>query len=264
MHTSLRLLLGGAALVACAFVDFASAQPLPPQPRAGPVATPSPPSPRGPAYNLQQLPETRGTIQRFTLTPRGDLDGFLLADGTQVHLPPHLTTELATAVRLGDPVSVGGYRFTSVPLVIAAAVTDLATNQTVVDRGPPPPGSRPPPPPPGMPAPGAQQTSFNGKVERPLYGPKGDLNGAVLEDGTNIRLAPPVASQSVGLLAPGQTIAVQGWALSTAYGRVVDAQIVGPAPAEMTPVARPQPPSGPVAPPAPPIGAASPPQPPGR
>jgi hypothetical protein len=36
----------------------------------------------------------RGIVQRFTLTPRGELDGFLLADGTQVHLPPHLTSNL--------------------------------------------------------------------------------------------------------------------------------------------------------------------------
>jgi hypothetical protein len=171
MKTPVRLLLSGTALAACALTELASAQPAPRQP---PLA-------RGPAYDLQQLPEIRGIVQRFTLTPRGELDGFLLADGTQVHLPPHLTTELAAAVRPGDPVTVRGYRSPSVPLVAAVEVTDSATNQTVIDQGPPPPGSRSPPPPPGVPAPGAQQTSLNGKVERSLYGPAGDLNGAVLE-----------------------------------------------------------------------------------
>jgi hypothetical protein len=224
VNTSVRLLLSGTTLAACALTELASAQPAPWQP----------PFARGPAYDLQQLPEIRGIVQRFTLTPRGELDGFLLADGTQVHLPPHLTTELAAAVRPGDPVTVRGYRSPSVPLVAAVEVTDSATNQTVIDQGPPPPGSRSPPPPPGVPAPGAQQTSLNGKVERSLYGPAGDLNGAVLEDGTIIRLPPPVAAQSLSPLAPGQTIAVEGFALGTAYGRVIDAQSVELSPAPIT------------------------------
>jgi hypothetical protein len=165
---------------------------------------------------LQQLSTLNGTVSRFTLTPRGELDGFVLADGTQVRVPPHLTTELAAAVRASDPVTVRGYRSPYAPLVVAPDVTDLATNQTVIDRGPPPPGSRPPPLPPGVPAPGAQQTSLSGKVERSLYGPAGDLNGAVLDDGTIIRLPPPAAYQSASLLTPGQTITVQGFVLGTA------------------------------------------------
>jgi hypothetical protein len=234
---------GGTALVSCAVATLAAAQPGPPQPPAGPIAVPVAPPPGGQAYDLQQLVETRGIVQRFTLTPRGDLDGFLLADGTDVHLPPHLSTQLATAVRPGDAVSVRGYRSATVPLVIAAAVTDAATNRIVVDQGPPPPGFGPPrPPPPGVPAPGAQQTWVNGRVQAALYGPAGDLNGAALDDGTIVRLPPPTAYQSASLLAPGQTITVQGWGLSTAYGRVIDAQAISPAPAPLMTSAPPQPP----------------------
>jgi hypothetical protein len=261
MTASLRLLLiGGTALSCFAIAHVASAQPLPPQPPPGPVAAPPPP-PGGATFGQQQqLPETLGTVQRFTLTPRGDLDGFVLADGTDVHVPPHLSTQLAAAVRPGDAVSVRGYRSGSVPLVVAAAVTDFATNQTVVDQGPPPPGfGPPPPPPPGVPTPGSQQMSLTGRVQVSLYGPAGDLNGAVLDDGTIVRQPPLTAYQSSNLLAPGQTIALQGWALATPYGRVVDAQVIGPAAAQMTSVA-PPPPLGASAPPAP----ASPPQPPGR
>jgi hypothetical protein len=182
----------------------------------------------------RQLPETRGTVARFTLAPRGELDGFLLANGTQVHVPPHLSPELASSVRINDTVAVRGYRSPAAPLLVAASVTDTTTNQTVIDRGPPAPGfGSPPPPPPGFPVPGAQQASLNGKVQTPLYGPAGDLNGAVLEDGTIVRL-PPAAYQSASLLATGQTIAVQGWALSTPYGRVVDVQAIGPSSGQMT------------------------------
>jgi len=157
-------------------------------------------------------------VQRFTLTPRGDLDGFVLTAGTDVHLPPHLSTQLAAAVRPGDSVLVRGYRLATVPLVVAAALTDRATNETVVDRGSPPPGFDPPPPPPGVPTLGAQQISLNGRVQTSIYGPAGDLNGPVLDDGTIARPAPPTAYQAASLLAPGQSVSVQGWELSTAYG----------------------------------------------
>jgi len=183
-------------------------------------------------------------VQRFTLTPRGELDGFLLTDGTEVHLPPHLSDQLATAVRPGDPVSIRGYRSPAAPLIVATTVTDTSTNQTVVDQGPPPPGVRPPPLPPGVPSPGAQQTSFNGRVQSSLYGPAGDLNGAVLYDGTIVRMPLREAYQFASLLTPGQMVTVQGWALNTSYGRVVDAQAIGPASAQMT-----APPVAPFAPP---------------
>jgi hypothetical protein len=236
----------GTALASCAIANLASAQPASPQPPAGPIAAPPPP-PGAPAFNAQQMPEARGTVQRFTLTPRGELDGFLLTDGTEVHLPPHLSDQLATAVRLGDPVSVRGYRSPAAPLIVATAVTDIATNQTVVDQGPPPPGTRPPPLPPGVPSPGAQQTSLNGRVQASLYGPAGDLNGAVLYDGTIIRMPPQEAYQFAGLLTPGQMVTVQGWTLNTSYGRVVDAQGVAPASAQVA-----APPIAPFAPPPPP------------
>jgi hypothetical protein len=103
------LIVGGTALASLAFSGSTFAQPIPPQPSAAPAAAPPPapvPGTGGPLYDLQQLPAIKGTVSRFTLTPRGELDGFLLADGTQVHLPPHLSAELAAALRPGDPFAV--------------------------------------------------------------------------------------------------------------------------------------------------------------
>src|SRR5882724_10475567 len=153
----------------------------PAPPPAPPSATPAPasigPAPAPGTYYSNQSPEAQGTVQRFTLTSIGELDGVILTDGNEVHLPPHLTTQLATAVRVGDTVTVRGYRSPSVPLIAAVSITDTNTGQTVVDNGPPPPGSRPRPLPPGMPAPGARQALVQGKVQRSLYGPAGDVNG---------------------------------------------------------------------------------------
>jgi hypothetical protein len=241
-----KLLLPCAAIGAIAIRPAALAQA--PAPPPAPPAVAPPPAPPAGSYYSNQLPETRGTVQRFTLTPIGELDGVILTDGTEVHLPPHLTTQLASAVRIGDTVAVQGYRSPSVSLVVASSITDTNTGQTVVDNGPPPPGFRPPPPPPGMPAPGAQQASVQGKVQRPLYGPAGDVNGALLEDGTTVRIGPREAYQVASLLTPCQILTVQGWALTTAYGRVIDAQAVGPSPNQLTQVA-PRPPQGPAPPP---------------
>src|SRR5262249_47261841 len=148
-----------------------------------------------------------GTVMRFTLTPRGDLDGLILGDGTQVHVPPHLSAELAAAVKLGDAVTVSGSRSPTGALFVAVSVTDPATNQTVTDRGPPAPGLMPPPPPPGLPAPGALSTMVQGRVQRLLRGPAGDVDGALLDDSTVLRMSPHVAYQFATLLAPGRIVA---------------------------------------------------------
>lgn len=229
------------AMGPAALAQAPAPQPTAPQ-TVAPPTIPAGPAPAAGTYYSNQLPETQGTVQRFTLTPIGELDGVILTDGTQVHLPPHLATQLAVAVRVGDTVTVRGYRSPSVPLLAAVSITNTNTGQTVVDNGPPPPGSRPPPPLPGMPAPGAQQALVQGKVQSSLYGPAGDVNGALLEDGTIVRIGPREAYQVASLLNPGQTLAVQGWALTTAYGKVIDTQAVGPSPNQLTQVAPPPPP----------------------
>src|SRR5262245_31911594 len=92
---------------------------------------PPPPPPGGPPLAWQQAMTIGGTVTRFTLTPRGDLDGLILSDGTQVHVPPHLSADPAAAVKPGDTVTVSGSRSPSGALFIAASVTDIASNQTV-------------------------------------------------------------------------------------------------------------------------------------
>jgi hypothetical protein len=58
-----------------------------------------------PPNDLQQLPATKGTVSHYTLTPRGDVDGLIMADGTEVHFPPHLSTQLVLAIKPGDAIT---------------------------------------------------------------------------------------------------------------------------------------------------------------
>jgi len=214
--------------ICCASVGLANAQPAP--------ALPNGPPPAGaPIYDLQQLLATKGTVSRYTLTPRGDVDGLILVDGTEVHFPPHLSTQLVYAIKPGDTVTVRGLKALSAPLIAAIAITNGATGYTVVDTGP---GAGPGP----RPREARQPISMQGRVQMSLHGPRGELNGAMLEDGTILRLPPPEAERLAALLVAGQTIVVQGDGLTTAMGRVVELQAIGPSQAQLNFVQRPGPP----------------------
>jgi hypothetical protein len=123
------LLCGSTAL---AFSAAAIAQTAPPSP-AG--TAPPPAMGQAPFYDPQQLPAYRGQVQQLTLTPRGDIDGLILSDGTEVKTPPHLSTQLAYSLKPGDTVTVHGLRAAALPLVQAVSITDEASGQTVIDNG---------------------------------------------------------------------------------------------------------------------------------
>jgi hypothetical protein len=69
-----------------------------------------------------------------------------------------------------------------------------------------------------------------GRVLQDLHGPAGDINGAVLADGTEVKLPPPAAYQVSGWLQPGETFAARGYLLANRFGRVMDAQTIGASP----------------------------------
>jgi len=198
-----------------------------------------------------QQADVQGIVKAFKMSPVGDLEGMILTDGTEIHVPPHLSSQLAAAVRPGEPVRVLGWR-NSVPNFIVATSLTGQRGQSVVDQGPPTPGTVPPPPPPGQGAPGAQQATVQGRVQQVLHGPAGDVNGALLNDGTTLRLPPPLASQASSALQPGQVLTIQGWALSNSYGRVVDAQTIGAGSSQVTQTPPAPPPSAGMPPPPPP------------
>ena len=240
MKTKLRtLLLATSALAMLAGGLHAQ---TPPAGGAAPTAMPAVPplAQRQPAFDVTQLPATRGSVKFFTMTPRGDVDGFVLGDNTQVHVPPHLSTQLVGAVRIGDAVTVRGLRAAAVPLVAAMAVTADASGVTVVDLGPPGrPGN---PPEPGRGGPGDKHehgpggpggrlagppSEASGKVLLVLHGPQGEANGAMLEDGTALRLPPPEAMRLAAMLAPGQTVVAQGPGIANNLGRMIDVRQIG-------------------------------------
>src|SRR3954447_4663312 len=150
-------------------------------------------------WDTSQLPETRGTVKQYTLTLRGEVDGLILNDGTEVKLPPHLTGQIVFAIRPGDAVTIRGLKAFALPLVDAASVTNDATGATVIDNVPPAGPNR-----------WAAQQIISGRIAAPLHGKRGEVNGALFDNGTILRLPPPEAERLQGSLQPGQTVAVRG------------------------------------------------------
>lgn len=187
-----------------------------------------------PVWDSSQLPETRGTVKQYTFIPRGDVDELILRDGTEVAFPPHLANQIIFAVRPGDAVSVRGLKARALPLIDATSVTNLVSGASVIDNGPPDGPGRT-----------ANEQTVTGKVVEALHGKRGEINGALLENGTILRLPPPEAERMQGLLQQGQTVAVRGDTLTTALGTVIDARAIGSTPDQMTELSAPPPPRPP-------------------
>lgn len=185
---------------------------------------------RDPMWDSSQLPETRGTVRQYTLTPRGDVDGVILTDGTEVKLPPHLTAQIVFAIRPGDNVSIRGLRARAMPLLDAASITNIATGKSVVDNGPPDRRA------------GNDDQVVGGRIAALLHGKRGEVNGALLDDGTTLRLPPPEAERLQDQLRQGQTVSARGDILDTALGKVVDVRAIGASPEQMTELRGPRPP----------------------
>ena len=190
-------------------------------------------TPRDPAT----LPELRGTVAQYDLTPRGDVDGLIMTDGTEVHFPPHLGSQVQAAVHPGDAVIIRGER--DGPVVRAGSIAPTG-GAPIVDLGPPPGGPHKP-----GDGPARQAMEATGIVKMQLHGPRGDLNGVLLQDGTIVHLPPKEAARLVDTLKPDQTIAVRGEGVAGPAGRSIGARQFGPSMDKLAQLALPPPPPPP-------------------
>jgi hypothetical protein len=214
-----------------------------------PLATPNTraPSVSAEVYHPQQFSTLHGEVQQFTLTGRGDIDGFILKDGTEVKTPPQLSTQLAFIVKPGSQITIHGLRAAAVPLVRAVSVTEDATHRTLADDderalldAPTPPRKDPigVPPTPGQGALGEQ----SGRVRMALHGPQGEVNGVLLKSGAIWRFPPDQADQLGSLLQPRQSLVAEGTVLTNSLGTVVEVTEIGNSRDRLVAVGRPMPP----------------------
>jgi hypothetical protein len=69
----------------------------------------------------------------------------------------------------------------------------------------------------------------DGRVRLSLYGPKGELRGALLDDGTVVRLSPKEAHRLRQRLEPGAVIKGIDEGIDTEHGRSIELHEIGPA-----------------------------------
>ncbi|MEX3968427.1 hypothetical protein AB4Y42_40790 [Paraburkholderia sp. EG286B] len=165
----------------------------------------------------------QGTVIRFVTNPEGDVDGFILTDGSLVHFPPHLGTQLVAAVRRGDAVRVAGFTDGNGD-VKAQQIVNQRTGQQLFDQPPPPDAPRPPP---ALRGAGLVRLSAQGEVMRVTTAPRGEPDGVVLHNGTVIKLTPHAAQQFTSLLRPGASVAATGYGTRNQYGEALQATAFG-------------------------------------
>jgi hypothetical protein len=219
--------------------------PPPPGPRPGrrawgpPPPPPVPPAP--PAEGSATRTTVQGIVRSVSYGPAGDINGVILDQGAEVHVPPDQANQLNSLAPVGARIQASGWVHAG-PLgdthVDATTITNLNNRNALSFQTPPPPpgpGAPPPNPPdpnaayapsPVPPAPtppsvapvpgpesstSAANTTITGVVRSFNYGPAGDVNGLILDQGTVVYFPPEQSSQVTQLVKAGSRIRVRGW-----------------------------------------------------
>lgn len=218
-----------AALVAVATVSVAQVPPAPRVDDPADAMPPPPPPPRprarlpaGPGNDTASDALVSGTLSRLTINPEGTVDGFVLADGTLVRLPPHLGSQLAALVRAGERVTVAGERRGD-DEIRARVVRNDGTGASLSDRPPTPVASVPP----MLRGVNLTRLSVSGVVRRVMRAPRGEPDGVMLDSGVIVKLTVPAARQFGALLVPGERVAAVGYGTRNVYGEALQATAFG-------------------------------------
>lgn len=190
-----------------------------------PVGVPPPPA-------SFQTTVIQGAVAQYLMNPDGVVDGLLLENNAFVRFPPHLGQVLAGAVRPQDVVRVEG--FLEVPGTIhATSIVDLQSQRALVDT--PPSQKHPRPPPPNRAS--RQPLSAQGTIRALTRAKHGEVDGAVLSEGTIIHFPPQAAPALAALLHEGNPLAATGNGTANEYGRSLEATAMGPSPDQLQPIA---------------------------
>ena len=175
-------------------------------------------------------PETDllGKFDRFTLSPAGLPDGFVLDNEIEVHFRRYLGRQLGTGLNRGDLVRAHGIYLVNDHLMLGSSVTDLINHQTVIDAG------VPETPPPALPT--GVEGSTEGMVQVVLHGFLGEPDGAILDNDMTVRLPDEVPAILPSLLVVGQNLAVRGQQIDTENGQLIRIKAMGPSMNELTPL----------------------------
>ena len=67
--------------------------------------------------SMDKPPVADGIVDRYLLNARGDINGLLLQDGSQMHITLRAAQDLTKTIQPGDHVRVHGRRVSDLPLI---------------------------------------------------------------------------------------------------------------------------------------------------
>jgi hypothetical protein len=165
------------------------------------------------------LPETVGAINSLIYNADGEIDGLVLDGDRLVHVPPHMAHELGPQrLRVGAPIRVRGVKPRRAHMIVAVSIT--ADGRCVEDDEDGPDAHEPPP------APATMAVDIVGQVRLTLHAPRGEVCGALLEDGTVVRVWPRHNEGLAEYFEPGRRIEIWGQAFRRGGMQVVDVEHV--------------------------------------
>jgi hypothetical protein len=176
-----------------------------------------------PSPNPQTVETLNGTVRQYLMNPDGEVDGLLLVDGSQVNFPPHMSTDLTSAIKPKDTVSVQG-QHENAYVFRAFAIANTGTGKSVSESFPPR-GQLPLPP--EVRAANRKPLQADGKIVTLLFASRGEPSGAVLDDGSILRVPPHVGVQLSILLKIGQAISARGYGTENEFGRCLEVREIG-------------------------------------
>jgi hypothetical protein len=171
-----------------------------------------------------QLPVISGIIERFIVDGQGEPDGLVLNTDAGVsklvHFPSHMADDVRAALKPGDKVGIRGLKLRDAD-VIAVVAIECANGVQILDHGPSKHLNH------RVSSSKFSPMSGSGIVRLTIFTPKGKVRGALLEDGTVVRMSLKLAEQVKERLRPGQMIQVTGVGLETSYGRIIEVHHLG-------------------------------------
>jgi hypothetical protein len=170
----------------------------------------------------QSTENIRGKVREFTTAPRGEIDGAVLENGTILHWPPHLEERFQAVAAVGDQVEAAGITETGPRGDTHFEVTRLTNSTTGEiannDREPPPPRGRR----------GRNRNSpiavnsrtIEGVVRSVTTAPRGEVDGAILDNGTTLHWPPHLQDRFANLAAVGERVTATGQSETAPRGEV--------------------------------------------
>ncbi len=173
--------------------------------------------------HAQSVENIRGTVRSLTTAPKGEIDGALLDNGTELHWPPHLQDSFQAIAAVGERVEATG-RTETTPRGDTDFEVQRLTNQRTGavavndDRGPRPPEERGPR---GKARPDDRDTTIARGIVRSLTtAPKGEIDGAILDDGTSLHWPPHLQASFKNVVTLGSRVEATGRTETAPRGEV--------------------------------------------